>query len=253
MAKHIASCSSMLSFKGSPYWMAPEVVMNTNGYSLPVDIWSLGCTVLEMATSKPPWSQFEGVAAIFKIGNSKDIPEIPEHLSADAKSFIRLCLQREPSARPTAAQLLTHPFTALEMHSSRMHSSSSDRDDASRLTVPRTLISPRDNTRTITSLPTPHENHPIVPPKGAKKFPTPRTPVVSTTARPEESINHSSCKHSRVLDRLLHAWIRLRQSKSGIGLHRSDHKVKEYCVESNGFIVSVPYYVVMAEDGCSRD
>ncbi|KAK6125580.1 hypothetical protein DH2020_040673 [Rehmannia glutinosa] len=173
MAKHIANCSSMLSFKGSPYWMAPEVVMNTNGYSLPVDIWSLGCTILEMATSKPPWSQYEGVAAIFKIGNSKDTPEIPDHLSADAKSFIRLCLQREPSARPTASQLLGHPFvrnqttaratnvnitreafprafdgsrtpTALEMHSSRVNNTSFDRDDtSSMLTLPRTLISPR--------------------------------------------------------------------------------------------------------------
>ncbi|GFY91283.1 mitogen-activated protein kinase kinase kinase 3 [Actinidia rufa] len=110
MAKHIAACSSMLSFKGSPYWMAPEVVMNSNGYSLPVDIWSLGCTILEMATSKPPWSQYEGVAAIFKIGNSKDIPAIPDHLSNDAKCFVKLCLQREPSARPTALQLLDHPF-----------------------------------------------------------------------------------------------------------------------------------------------
>ncbi|KAL6551936.1 hypothetical protein OROGR_008090 [Orobanche gracilis] len=110
MAKHITSCSSMLSFKGSPYWMAPEVVMNTNGYSLPVDLWSLGCTILEMATSKPPWSQYEGVAAIFKIGNSRDTPEIPDHLSANAKNFIRLCLQREPSTRPTASQLLGHPF-----------------------------------------------------------------------------------------------------------------------------------------------
>ncbi|XP_057965343.1 mitogen-activated protein kinase kinase kinase 3 isoform X2 [Malania oleifera] len=63
MAKHITACSSMLSFKGSPYWMAPEVVMNTNGYSLTVDIWSLGCTILEMATSKPPWSQYEGPAS----------------------------------------------------------------------------------------------------------------------------------------------------------------------------------------------
>lgn len=50
------------------------------------------------------------VAAIFKIGNSKDIPEIPEHLSDDAKSFIKLCLQRDPSARPTASQLLDHHF-----------------------------------------------------------------------------------------------------------------------------------------------
>ncbi|KAF7842112.1 mitogen-activated protein kinase kinase kinase 3 [Senna tora] len=88
MAKHINSSASMLSFKGSSYWMAHEVVMNTNGYSLAVDIWSLGCTILEMVTSKPPWSQYEGVAAIFKIGNGKDMLEIPEHLSYDAKCFI---------------------------------------------------------------------------------------------------------------------------------------------------------------------
>ncbi|KAH9623683.1 hypothetical protein KSS87_017710 [Heliosperma pusillum] len=110
MAKHITSCASVLSFKGSPYWMAPEVVMNKNGYSLEVDIWSLGCTVLEMAMAKPPWSQYEGVAAIFKIGNSKDTPEIPEFLSCDAKSFLNLCLQRDPLRRPSASDLLEHPF-----------------------------------------------------------------------------------------------------------------------------------------------
>ncbi|XP_052188839.1 mitogen-activated protein kinase kinase kinase 3 isoform X2 [Diospyros lotus] len=185
MAKHITACSSILSFKGSPYWMAPEVVMNTNGYSLPVDIWSLGCTILEMATSKPPWSQFEGVAAIFKIGNSKDIPAIPDHLSNDAKSFLKLCLQRDPSARPTALKLLEHPFvrdqgttrvgninltreafpytadgsrtpTALELRSNRTNISSSDGDRVTRpmhATTSRALMSPRENARTITSLP----------------------------------------------------------------------------------------------------
>ncbi|KAK9678322.1 hypothetical protein RND81_11G203600 [Saponaria officinalis] len=110
MAKHITSYATVLSFKGSPYWMAPEVVMNKNGYSLEVDIWSLGCTILEMAMAKPPWSQYEGVAAIFKIGNSKDIPLIPDFLSSDAKSFLNLCLQRDPSKRPSASDLLEHPF-----------------------------------------------------------------------------------------------------------------------------------------------
>ncbi|KAL3528077.1 hypothetical protein ACH5RR_012733 [Cinchona calisaya] len=184
MAKHITSASSMLSFKGSPYWMAPEVVMNTNGYNLAVDIWSLGCTILEMATSKPPWSQYEGVAAIFKIGNSKDMPEIPEHLSNNAKSFITLCLQREPSARPTALRLLDHPFvrdqatarvsnvnitkqafpqafdgsrtpTALELRGSRSSVCPSEGEYTSRqvLTVSRGMMSPRENARTITSLP----------------------------------------------------------------------------------------------------
>ncbi|KAL6223183.1 hypothetical protein ACLB2K_006572 [Fragaria x ananassa] len=184
MAKHITNCASMLSFKGSPYWMAPEVVMNTNGYSLAVDIWSLGCTILEMATSKPPWSQYEGVAAIFKIGNSKDMPDIPDYLSHDAKNFVRLCLQRNPSERPTASQLLDHPFIReqmttrssnikltkdafpyafdgsrtppiLELHSNRTSITLGDADHTMKpsVTTSRAIRSPRDNASMITSLP----------------------------------------------------------------------------------------------------
>ncbi|XAR71706.1 Mitogen-activated protein kinase kinase kinase [Bertholletia excelsa] len=110
MAKNITGQSCPSSFKGSPYWMAPEVINNSSGCNLAVDIWSLGCTVLEMATGKPPWSQYEWVAAMFKIRNSKDLPAIPDNLSNDGKDFVRQCLQRNPSNRPTAAQLLEHPF-----------------------------------------------------------------------------------------------------------------------------------------------
>ncbi|XVF53568.1 hypothetical protein PTKIN_Ptkin05aG0109000 [Pterospermum kingtungense] len=110
MAKHIAGQSCPLSFKGSPYWLAPEVIRNSSGCNLAVDIWSLGCTVLEMATTKPPWSQYEGVAAMFKIGNSKELPPIPDYLSDEGKDFVLQCLQRNPLNRPTAVQLLDHPF-----------------------------------------------------------------------------------------------------------------------------------------------
>lgn len=47
---------------------------------------------------------------MFKIGNSRELPVIPEHLSDDGKDFVKLCLQRNPHHRPTAAQLLEHPF-----------------------------------------------------------------------------------------------------------------------------------------------
>lgn len=50
------------------------------------------------------------MAAIFKIGNSKDIPEFPSHFSEEGKDFLKLCLQRDPSARPSASQLLGHAF-----------------------------------------------------------------------------------------------------------------------------------------------
>ncbi|VAI47698.1 unnamed protein product [Triticum turgidum subsp. durum] len=87
-----------------------RVIKNSSGCNLAVDIWSLGCTVLEMATSKPPWSEYEGIAAMFKIGNSKELPPIPDHLSEEGKDFIRQCLQRDPSSRPTAVDLLQHSF-----------------------------------------------------------------------------------------------------------------------------------------------
>ncbi|TMW91250.1 hypothetical protein EJD97_014570 [Solanum chilense] len=109
MAKHINSCCLIDSFKGSSYWMAPEqVVKDAGGSSVAIDIWSLGCTIVEMATAKPPC---EGAtAALFKQADGKDSPEIPRNLSDDAKSFLKLCLQRNSSRRLTAVQLLHHPF-----------------------------------------------------------------------------------------------------------------------------------------------
>ncbi|KAK4755888.1 hypothetical protein SAY87_009645 [Trapa incisa] len=98
------------SSKGTPYWMAPEVVRPKKlGYGLAADIWSLGCTVLEMLTRQIPYSNMEWMQALFKIGRGEP-PPIPDTLSTDAKDFILNCLQVNPKDRPTAAQLLDHSF-----------------------------------------------------------------------------------------------------------------------------------------------
>lgn len=106
----IARQSSPLLHKDNLYWMAPEVIRNSNVCNQAVDIWSLGCTVVEMATSKPPWNQYGDAVAMFKIVNSKELPVIPNYLSDECKDFVRQCLQWNPLQRPTAAQLLEHPF-----------------------------------------------------------------------------------------------------------------------------------------------
>nr|XP_023905736.1 LOW QUALITY PROTEIN: mitogen-activated protein kinase kinase kinase ANP1-like [Quercus suber] len=106
----LATVSGAKSMKGTPYWMAPEVILQT-GHSFSADIWSVGCTVIEMATGKPPWSQqYQEVAALFYIGTTKSHPPIPELLSVEAKDFLLKCLQKEPNLRPAASELLQHPF-----------------------------------------------------------------------------------------------------------------------------------------------
>lgn len=55
-----------MSLRGSIYWMAPEVVKN-EPYSAKVDIWSLGCTVLEMLTGQRPWLALSQIAAIYNV------------------------------------------------------------------------------------------------------------------------------------------------------------------------------------------
>eukprot|EP00899_Mesostigma_viride_P002866 jgi/Mesvir1/12580/Mv10329-RA.1 len=114
------------SIQGTPYWMAPEVIKQT-GHGRPADIWSVGCTVIEMATGKPPWSQFQSqLSALFHIASSSAPPDIPDFLSKDARDFVLQCLQRQPSLRPTASQLLEHPFMRRFAQFSRMPHGNAD-------------------------------------------------------------------------------------------------------------------------------
>ncbi|XP_058404848.1 mitogen-activated protein kinase kinase kinase 19 isoform X3 [Diceros bicornis minor] len=103
--------SDMLkSMHGTPYWMAPEVI-NESGYGRKSDIWSIGCTVFEMATGKPPLASMDRIAAMFYIGAHRGLmPPLPERFSENAADFVRVCLTRDQRERPSAVQLLGHPF-----------------------------------------------------------------------------------------------------------------------------------------------
>ncbi|XP_057538830.1 mitogen-activated protein kinase kinase kinase NPK1-like [Amaranthus tricolor] len=114
----LATMTGAKSMKGTPYWMAPEVILQT-GHNSSADIWSVGCTIIEMATGKPPWCQYQEVQALFHIGTTKSHPPIPEHLSAEAKDFLSKCLQKEPCLRASASELLQHPFVTAEYRESQ--------------------------------------------------------------------------------------------------------------------------------------
>nr|XP_027077691.1 mitogen-activated protein kinase kinase kinase 5 [Coffea arabica] len=114
MAKHLSGHAANLSLKGSPYWMAPELLQSVmqqdsnSDLALAIDIWSLGCTIIEMLNGKPPWSEYEGAAAMFRV--LKETPPIPENLSAEGKDFLRCCFRRNPAERASASTLLEHRF-----------------------------------------------------------------------------------------------------------------------------------------------
>lgn len=97
------------SVRGTPYWMAPEVI-TCDGHGSKSDIWSVGCTVFEMATSKPPLSELIPQAAMYHIGSGNKIPDLPGTFSKPAIEFVKLCLTEIAKHRPSATELLKSRF-----------------------------------------------------------------------------------------------------------------------------------------------
>jgi len=95
---------------GTPYFMAPEVLMNLE-YDNRADIWSMGITAYELACGQPPLADVHPMRAIFQIPNSPP-PRLPEEygFSPQFCQFIECCLQKDPKSRLTAKELLRLPF-----------------------------------------------------------------------------------------------------------------------------------------------
>lgn len=113
---HTTVPGELQGFVGTQAYMAPEVFMrsNTEGHGRAVDIWSLGCVVVEMASGKRPWAEFDSNYQImFKVGMG-EIPEIPDSLSDEGTHFASLCLKHDAKERATTMQLLQHPFLRVD-------------------------------------------------------------------------------------------------------------------------------------------
>ncbi|KAF8049287.1 hypothetical protein N665_2247s0001 [Sinapis alba] len=97
-------------FVGTPVYMSPESVQYGT-VEKALDLWSLGCIVLEMFTGKRPWSE---VNSLYDLEDSlmedKRVPEIPDTLPSHARQFLDKCFALKPEDRGTASELLLHPF-----------------------------------------------------------------------------------------------------------------------------------------------
>jgi len=89
---------------GTPYWMAPEIIQMSKPTEA-CDIWSVGCTIIELITGKPPYYDLQPMQALFRIV-SDDYPPFPESVTKALHDFLIACFQKDPNMRPRASDLL---------------------------------------------------------------------------------------------------------------------------------------------------
>ncbi|XP_059166486.1 mitogen-activated protein kinase kinase kinase 3-like [Physella acuta] len=116
LSKILHSQTKARSNVGTSYWMAPEIIQGAglSSYDVRADIWSVGCTVVEMTTGHPPFHHLNPNQAAFKIG-SGERPDyrLPDGTSRQMVKFLERTFKRNYKDRPSAEDLLkSDPFVA---------------------------------------------------------------------------------------------------------------------------------------------
>ena len=103
-----AQLDKRLTVIGTPFWMAPEIIEMTSGGTA-ADIWSLGCTIIELLTGSPPYYTLGSMQALFRMVDDAH-PPLPAGLSPLCRDFLLQCFIKDFARRPTATLLLEHEW-----------------------------------------------------------------------------------------------------------------------------------------------
>ena len=175
--------SVISGLKGTPHWMAQRSSRGqmTTGW-IKADVWSVGCTVVEMVTGKLPFSEYDNpMTAMYQMTNGEQ-PPLPEDVkvkvSEGLKAFISACSAVDPNERPEALQLKSMPFPA-------RNKGSSSKKKPTRVGGPsRSTVSARNHRHNRLTSPY-HSNHPT---NGAGSVLTRQTTQPTLTSTPSEAL-----------------------------------------------------------------
>ncbi|KAI5479509.1 protein-serine/threonine kinase [Pseudohyphozyma bogoriensis] len=106
VAAHLQTNNKRSTFIGTPLWMAPEVITDGKLYDTKADIWSLGVTIYEIATGNPPYFGMEPLRACALIPRQEPAKLEGGNWSLSMRDFLAMCLQMDPTCRPTADELM---------------------------------------------------------------------------------------------------------------------------------------------------
>eukprot|EP01099_Mayorella_cantabrigiensis_P008904 TRINITY_DN904_c0_g1_i1.p1 TRINITY_DN904_c0_g1~~TRINITY_DN904_c0_g1_i1.p1 ORF type:complete len:745 (+),score=260.20 TRINITY_DN904_c0_g1_i1:120-2237(+) len=112
-AQVVSTEEKRYSVVGSAYWMAPECITMA-GHTFSSDIWSVGCTIIELLTGEPPFFHLTNLPAMYKMAN--ETPEVPSYVSNELKGFCQQCFERNPDLRPSASVLMNDTWISLRHH-----------------------------------------------------------------------------------------------------------------------------------------
>ncbi|KAG7099135.1 hypothetical protein E1B28_001007 [Marasmius oreades] len=216
--------------RGTVFWMAPEVLEpREGGYDSKIDIWSIGCVILEMWSGKRPWDGEALFPVLLKVSRQKLHPPLPPgiELSRDALEMWRKCFIAEPTKRPSATELLLHPYLVMRsdwaFHSFDLRPHHKGQNTSSSHSL-RTVRPTRTTHRGLTSsqrpsptiripnnehsnlLPPSNDGPPIVyiTPPGTPVNTSPQETPIELLSLPRSSVSDSSTKRSKRGRRSLH-------------------------------------------------
>lgn len=101
------------SLTGTPMYMSPEMIIGKDSVKFgSVDIWSIGCCILEMVTGRRPWANLDNEWAIMYHIAASHKPLMPtdDQASPACQQFLFRTMERDPEKRPTAMELLSDPW-----------------------------------------------------------------------------------------------------------------------------------------------